>query len=84
MDVNALLAATDELPPFPASYPQLSRVDRAVLCPICKELFKGPVSIACGHSFCSAVSCEARLGHLTNPPVYSFVPRHAEEVSYLS
>ncbi|WOO78901.1 Postreplication repair E3 ubiquitin-protein ligase rad18 [Vanrija pseudolonga] len=51
---HPLLAADDPLPPFPASYPQLSRVDRAVSCAICKELYKGPVSIACGHSFCSA------------------------------
>ncbi|KAL1410179.1 E3 ubiquitin-protein ligase rad18 [Vanrija albida] len=32
----------------------LARLDRAVVCAICKELYKGPVSIACGHSFCSA------------------------------
>ncbi|RYE92510.1 MAG: hypothetical protein EOO77_46680, partial [Oxalobacteraceae bacterium] len=34
----------------------LSRLDRSVLCSICKEPFSGPVSIPCGHSFCSHVS----------------------------
>lgn len=71
---HPLLAADDPLPPFPASYPQLSRVDRAVSCAICKELYKGPVSIACGHSFCSAVSCPMLWGHLTDSPVHSLLP----------
>jgi E3 ubiquitin-protein ligase RAD18 len=34
----------------------LQRLDRALLCTICKELFSAPVNIGCGHSFCSAVS----------------------------
>ncbi|ORY25247.1 hypothetical protein BCR39DRAFT_544613 [Naematelia encephala] len=54
MSNHPLLAlATDEPPPFPASYPQLQRLDRSIVCPICKEPFSAPVSIACGHSFCS-------------------------------
>jgi E3 ubiquitin-protein ligase RAD18 len=57
MDLNhPLLQTTTEPAPFPDSFPHFRRVDRAVLCPICKELFKAPVSIGCGHSFCSAVS----------------------------
>lgn len=56
MDMNhPLLQANDEPAPFPASMPQLRRLDRVPVCPICKELYKGPVSIACGHSFCSEV-----------------------------
>lgn len=51
-----LAVDTDDLPPLPAKYPQLQRLDRSVVCQICKELFKGPVTIACGHSFCSQVS----------------------------
>ena len=57
MDLNhPLLASSDDPPPFPSSYPQFSRLDRSVLCSICKEPFTGPVSIPCGHSFCSQVS----------------------------
>lgn len=56
MDLShPLLALADEPPPFPAAYPQLRRLDKAVVCQICKEPFVGPVSIACGHSFCSQV-----------------------------
>ncbi|KAL7422752.1 E3 ubiquitin-protein ligase rad18 [Cryptotrichosporon argae] len=54
MDLNhPLLALADDPPPVPSSYPQLQRLDRALLCAICKELFQAPVSVACGHSFCS-------------------------------
>lgn len=62
MDLNhPLLAAgaLDDPPPFPANQTQLQRLDRALLCQICKEPFQGPVSINCGHSFCSQVG---RLG----------------------
>lgn len=56
MDLNhPLLAQIDESPPFPSSYPQLIRLDKSVVCSICKEPFTGPVSINCGHSFCSQV-----------------------------
>ncbi|WVR04084.1 DNA repair protein rad18 [Kwoniella sp. DSM 27419] len=51
---HPLLAAMDEPPPFPESYPQLRRLDRAMVCQICKEPYTGPVSISCGHSFCSS------------------------------
>lgn len=57
MDLNhPLLQADVEPKPFPESEPQLRRLDKALLCPICKELFDHPVSIGCGHSFCSKVS----------------------------
>jgi len=83
MDLTHPLLQDNEPAPFPASFPQLRRLDRAVLCPICKELFKAPVSIGCGHSFCSAVSLW-RLVCLTL--VYPLVPRRVkgEEVSQLS
>nr|XP_019012394.1 DNA repair protein rad18 [Kwoniella pini CBS 10737]OCF51175.1 DNA repair protein rad18 [Kwoniella pini CBS 10737] len=54
MSSHPLLASMDEPPPFPSNYPQLRRLDRSVYCQICKEPFQGPVSIACGHSFCSS------------------------------
>ncbi|RXK38845.1 DNA repair protein rad18 [Tremella mesenterica] len=55
MDLNhpLLASAVDLLPPFPSSHPQIQRLDRSLYCQICKELFSGPVSIPCGHSFCS-------------------------------
>lgn len=57
MDLNhPMLQADFEPKPFPESQPQLRRLDKALLCPICKELFDHPVSIGCGHSFCSKVS----------------------------
>ncbi|WWC87553.1 DNA repair protein rad18 [Kwoniella dendrophila CBS 6074] len=54
MSSHPLLAAIDEPPPFPERYLQLRRLDRSVVCQICKEPFQAPVSIACGHSFCSS------------------------------
>ncbi|WWC59947.1 DNA repair protein rad18 [Kwoniella dejecticola CBS 10117] len=54
MSNHPLLASMDEPPPFPANYTQLRRLDRSVVCQICKEPFQAPVSIACGHSFCSS------------------------------
>ncbi|KAJ9105191.1 hypothetical protein QFC20_004326 [Naganishia adeliensis] len=33
--------------------PALDRLDAALECPICKHAFEAPVSLACGHSFCS-------------------------------
>lgn len=58
MDLNhPLLAATsDDLPSFLPTQISLQRLDRALYCQICKEFYQGPVSIACGHSFCSQVS----------------------------
>lgn len=59
MDLSHPLLASlqDDTPPFPANQPALARHDRALLCQICKEFFEAPVSIQCGHSFCSKVSC---------------------------
>ncbi|KAK6906910.1 DNA repair protein rad18 [Kwoniella mangroviensis CBS 8886] len=54
MSSHPLLSSMDEPPPFPSNYPQLRRLDRSVICQICKEPFQAPVSIGCGHSFCSS------------------------------
>ncbi|OCF42558.1 DNA repair protein rad18 [Kwoniella heveanensis CBS 569] len=54
MSSHPLLSALDEPAPFPSQYPQLRRLDRSMVCQICKEPFTGPVTISCGHSFCSA------------------------------
>ncbi|WVQ73885.1 DNA repair protein rad18 [Cryptococcus sp. DSM 104548] len=51
---NPWLTASDDPPPIPDAYPQLQRLDKSVVCQICKEPFQAPVSIACGHSFCSS------------------------------
>lgn len=69
MDLNhPLLAQTaDDLAPFPPSYPQLQRLDRSVICQICKEVFQGPVSVSCGHSFCSQC-IRGSLVHLKKCP----------------
>ncbi|WWC98883.1 DNA repair protein rad18 [Kwoniella sp. B9012] len=54
MSSHPLLSSIDEAPPFPPNHPQLRRLDRSVVCQICKEPFQAPVSIGCGHSFCSS------------------------------
>ncbi|WVQ63010.1 DNA repair protein rad18 [Kwoniella botswanensis] len=54
MSSHPLLSSMDEPPPFPSAYSQLRRLDRSVVCQICKEPFQAPVSIGCGHSFCSS------------------------------
>lgn len=33
----------------------LIQLDNALRCSICQELYDGPVSITCGHCFCSLV-----------------------------
>ncbi|KAJ7063548.1 hypothetical protein C8F01DRAFT_1133456 [Mycena amicta] len=45
----------DDPTDFPANGPSknLRNLDSSVRCPICTEYFDGPVSLQCGHSFCS-------------------------------
>ncbi|PPQ75450.1 hypothetical protein CVT24_013333 [Panaeolus cyanescens] len=40
--------------PHPSEAPGLRTLDTALRCPICGEVYDAPVSIACGHTFCSA------------------------------
>lgn len=66
MDMSShplLSALSSDPPPIPASHPQFQRLDKSLICPICKEIFSGPVTVACGHSFCSQV-CRV---YLTSP-----------------
>jgi len=64
MDIGAhplLSLMQDDPPPFSAAYPKLQRLDRSLICGICKECFTGPVTVTCGHSFCSQVSTAQSL-----------------------
>ncbi|KAF7359252.1 DNA repair protein [Mycena sanguinolenta] len=52
--LNALLAAEIDQPTdFPKDSPSLRELDSAVRCPICGEYLTGPVTVSCGHCFCS-------------------------------
>lgn len=54
--LDQLLAAPVPDPtdfPAQAIAPGLRQLDGALRCTICGELFDGPVSVSCGHSFCS-------------------------------
>lgn len=82
MDLNhPMLLASDDPPPFPPNQTQLRRLDRALYCQICKEPFQGPVSIACGHSFCSQVSTNERSNDAANGVVHSLITRKPQEMS---
>ena len=61
MNDSPFLNGPPEPPAFPESQPNLRRLDAAVVCQICKELYDAPVVIACGHSFCSKV-CDVIFG----------------------
>lgn len=41
--------------PTPPDAPGLRDLDAAMRCTICKDLYDAPVSIQCGHCFCSVV-----------------------------
>ncbi|KAJ7243381.1 hypothetical protein B0H12DRAFT_832780 [Mycena haematopus] len=52
--LSTLLAIDIEDPTdFPRGAPSLGGLDSAVRCPICHDYFNGPVSLLCGHCFCS-------------------------------
>ncbi|KAK0210223.1 hypothetical protein DFS33DRAFT_270245 [Desarmillaria ectypa] len=53
--VEQLAATISDSTDFPdiATAPGLRTIDNALRCPICCELFSGPVTLRCGHCFCS-------------------------------
>ncbi|KDQ12277.1 hypothetical protein BOTBODRAFT_34557 [Botryobasidium botryosum FD-172 SS1] len=52
---------------FPASLPSLVALDAALRCAVCKDFFKGPVLLTCGHTFCSFCIREALSEHKECP-----------------
>ncbi|KAF9057143.1 hypothetical protein BJ165DRAFT_1418665 [Panaeolus papilionaceus] len=56
MDTNPFLTADVPDPtdfPPPTEAPGFRTLDGALRCPICGEVYDAPVSISCGHTFCS-------------------------------
>ncbi|KAK0474877.1 hypothetical protein IW261DRAFT_531118 [Armillaria novae-zelandiae] len=55
LTIEQLVATVSDSTDFPdiATAPGLRTLDSALRCPICCELFSGPVSLRCGHCFCS-------------------------------
>ncbi|KAK0442972.1 hypothetical protein EV421DRAFT_1710525 [Armillaria borealis] len=53
--IEQLAATVSDSTDFPdiAAAPGLRTLDSALRCPICCELFSGPVTLRCGHCFCS-------------------------------
>jgi E3 ubiquitin-protein ligase RAD18 len=49
------LAAEISDPSEFAQQPRLARLDSALRCDICRDVYDAPVSISCGHCFCSLV-----------------------------
>lgn len=55
--IEQLAATVSDSTDFPdiATAPGLRTLDSTLRCPICCELFSGPVTLRCGHCFCSLV-----------------------------
>lgn len=58
---NRITEADIEDVPDPTDFPSndiapgLRELDEALRCPICGDLFSAPLTVACGHCFCSLV-----------------------------
>ena len=58
-----------DFPPH-STAPGLRALDGAFRCDICGELYDGPVTISCGHCFCSAVRSRVFVRKAINEAIF--------------